>query len=76
MITFANPSGALYHIRGIYVSHWQGAIDRQSIEARGVDFAYIKATEGGNYVDETFADNWAVIQRTGAKFGAYHFFEL
>ncbi len=59
---------------GIDVSHWQGAIDWDAVAADGVEFAFIKATEGGDYVDPRFAANWSGAQRAGVVRGAYHFF--
>jgi lysozyme len=41
-----------------------------------VDFAYIKATEGGDRRDRRFAENWAGAGRAGIARGAYHFFTL
>lgn len=43
---------------------------------QGVDFAYIKATEGGDHVDSEFAANWRGARRFGIARGAYHFFTL
>lgn len=42
----------------------------------GVDFAYIKATEGGDYRDPMFAENWAGAKAAGIERGAYHFYSL
>ncbi len=42
--------------------------------ASGPSFAYIKATEGGDFVDPRFATNWAEAERAGIRRGAYHFF--
>lgn len=58
------------------MSHHQGAIDWSVLPAQGVDFAYIKATEGGDRRDRRFAENWAGAGRVGIARGAYHFFTL
>ena len=50
---------------GIDVSRYQGDIDWNSVHAAGVRFAWIKATEGGDRVDEKFAQNWAVRESRG-----------
>ena len=63
----------LYGINGIDVSHYQGSIDWQVIEEQGIDFAYIKATEGSSYVDDRFAENWEEAGNTHVLTGAYHF---
>ncbi len=62
--------------RGIDVSHYQGEIDWAAVADDGIEFAYIKSTEGGDTVDERFAENWSGARRTGIKVGAYHFFTL
>jgi lysozyme len=59
--------------KGIDVSYYQGAIDWHAVRADGVGFAYLKATEGGDRVDERFAENWHAAGRAGVHRGAYHF---
>lgn len=61
-------------IDGIDVSHWQGTIDWQAVRGGGIDFAFIKATEGGTYTDPQFARNWAAAADAGITRGAYHYF--
>lgn len=60
-------------IHGIDVSKWQGRIDWASVRAAGTQFAFIKATEGGDHVDERFLENWYGAKRAGVPRGAYHF---
>lgn len=62
-----------YETRGVDVSSYQGEIDWEVLSGEGIDFAYIKATEGSSYVDERFADNWRGAQGTDLLVGAYHF---
>jgi GH25 family lysozyme M1 (1,4-beta-N-acetylmuramidase) len=40
----------------------------------GLGFGFCKATESTNYVDPTFASNWANMRSEGVPRGAYHFF--
>ena len=61
---------------GIDVSHHQGEIDWGLVADDRIDFAYIKATEGGDFVDERFAANWMGAGSAGLRRGAYHFFTL
>ncbi|MFM9851229.1 MAG: GH25 family lysozyme [Sphingomonadaceae bacterium] len=70
------PSRESYPTQGIDVSYHQGVIDWNKVRAAGVDFAYIKATEGADLHDERFADNWRVSATAGIQRGAYHFFTL
>ncbi len=61
---------------GIDVSAYQGRIDWQRVAGQQVSFAYIKASEGGDFVDRRFAANWSGASRAGVPHGAYHFFSL
>ena len=72
---FNHPDGMRFPLRGIDVSHYQGKIDWPAV-ARDAEiaFVYVKATEGGDWVDPRFADNWREARRTGLRVGAYHFF--
>lgn len=70
------PSEASYPVQGVDVSHHQGAIDWRALREQGADFAYIKATEGGDHVDRRFARNWRDTANAGVRSGAYHFFTL
>jgi lysozyme len=71
-----HPSEARYPDQGIDVSHHQGRIDWPALPAQGVDFAYIKASEGGDHRDRRFAANWLGARAAGIRRGAYHFFTL
>ena len=67
------PKASDYAIHGIDVSKYQGLIDWRAARSGGVEFAWIKATEGGDYADETFERNWAEAKAAGVPRGAYHF---
>jgi lysozyme len=62
-----------YEVKGIDVSKYQGDIDWNSVRASGVRFAWIKATEGGDRVDDKFTQNWTAAKAAGVLRGAYHF---
>ena len=40
------------------MSNHQGEIDWAKVAADDIDFAYIKASEGGDFVDRSFERNW------------------
>jgi lysozyme len=63
----------LHPIHGIDISKWQGPVDWASARAAGTQFAFIKATEGGDHMDERFHENWHAAKRAGVPRGAYHF---
>ena len=58
---------------GIDVSDWQGHIDFRKIKNSGIDMVYIRASEGTNYVDAYFRDNYEGAKENGLKVGFYHF---
>jgi lysozyme len=60
-------------IQGIDVSKWQGEIDWAKVKGAGTRFAYIKATEGGDLLDDRFKENWDGAKKAGVPRGAYHF---
>jgi lysozyme len=62
-----------YPVHGIDVSKYQGDIDWHTVRASGIDFAFIKATEGGDHTDDRFFDNWQGARAAGVPRGAYHY---
>lgn len=69
-----SPDRSKYPVRGVDVSHHQGQIDWRRVAADDVAFAVIKATEGGDHVDDAFARNLEEARAAGLAVGAYHFF--
>jgi lysozyme len=70
------PGRESWPVQGIDVSRHQGEINWRVVATAGVDFAYIKATEGGDFTDRYFARNWQQAAEAGVPRGAYHFFTL
>lgn len=68
------PDRERYPLRGIDVSHHQGAIDWRKVAADDVGFAYLKVSEGGDHRDRRFDENWRAARAAGLAVGAYHFF--
>ena len=73
-INFGSRSPAKHAVHGVDVSRWQGDIDWTRLRSQGANFAYIKATDGGDHLDPMFKKNWERSQAAGLKRGAYHFF--
>lgn len=66
-----------YSFHGIDISHHQGEIDWESVlPAEGVEFVFIKSTEGTSWKDSRFDENWQGAGRLGIPRGAYHFYTL
>jgi lysozyme len=63
-----------YPVHGIDLSRFQTRVDWSQARANGVNFAFIKATEGGDLVDPMFESHWRGAGAAGVKRGAYHFF--
>jgi lysozyme len=59
---------------GIDISHDQPAANWAAVKAGGVAFVFIKATEGTNYTDPSFAEHWVGAGGVGLPRGPYHFF--
>lgn len=70
-----NAEGLPVHTRalGIDVSHHQGDPDWASVREAGVDFVFIKATEGRTYTDPKFQSNYTNTHRAGLLRGVYHY---
>jgi lysozyme len=73
-LSLNHPSVEQFPVRGIDVSHYQGTIDWARVRADGVDFAYVKATEGGDFTDPAFTILSEGARRAGVRVGAYHYF--
>ena len=58
---------------GIDVSRYQGSINWTSVRSAGIQFAYIKATEGVSFKDSRFGANYVGAYNAGVIRGAYHF---
>ncbi len=70
------PSEADYPVRGVDVSYYQGTIEWDTLEAQGITFAFLKATEGVDHCDTQFLENWNSGLSSGIYIGAYHFYRF
>lgn len=68
---FSQSSERIYN--GIDVSEWQGNIDFAEVARDGIEVVYIRASEGNNYVDPHFRENYEKAKANGLKTGFYHF---
>ncbi|MEU8625015.1 GH25 family lysozyme [Streptomyces sp. NPDC048669] len=58
---------------GMDVSGYQGSINWSSVRGAGIEFAWMKATEGTTYKDSTFSANYVGAYNAGVIRGAYHY---
>ena len=76
-IWLLRPNPERYPVKGVDVSAYQGEIDWEKLSTENtekIEFAFIKATEGSNFVDEKFIINYENAYKTDIIVGAYHFF--
>lgn len=65
-----------YPVRGIDVSSHNGMMNLDAARADGIEFCYIKASEGTDFRDVNFRLNYAKARHAGMKIGAYHYFRF
>lgn len=65
-----------YPIRGIDVSQHNGLMNLDAARADGIEFIFIKATEGVSHRDQNFRINYLKAHHAGMKIGAYHYFRF
>ena len=58
---------------GMDVSSYQGYINYDAVKRDGIEYVYIKATEGTWYTDNYLRYNYENAKRVGIKVGFYHF---
>ncbi len=66
------PDGAT--LDGIDVSYWQGSVDWYDVANDGIDFAFVRVSDGLTYYDTEFQNNWAGTRNAGIVRGAYQYF--
>lgn len=71
-----DPDRDRYPVAGLDISAHNGNPDFDSIAAAGIDFVYLKASEGISFRDPSFRRNFEAARRAGLSVGAYHFFRF
>ena len=61
-------------VHGIDVSSYETSIDWTQAKAAGIDFAFIRVSDGLQYHDPKFATFWTGAAAAGVMRGAYQFF--
>ncbi len=59
---------------GIDVSKWQGTINWAQVKGAGVQYAFIRVSDGITTIDEKFPANWAGAKANNIPRGVYQFF--
>jgi MYXO-CTERM domain-containing protein len=61
-------------VKGMDVSYYETSIDWDMARASGIEFAFIRATDGTQYLDPKFPAYWAGAKAAGVIRGVYQFF--
>lgn len=61
-------------IEGMDVSYYEPTIDWARARASGIEFAFIRVSDGLQFLDPKFASHWAGAKAAGVVRGAYQFF--
>lgn len=73
-VDFGHDAPHKREVHGIDVSKWNGNISWRQVKRSGVDFAFIKATEGKDVLDPRFGEYWRGAQAAGLAHAPYHFY--
>lgn len=71
-----DPDRSRYPVVGLDLSSHNGVPDFSLIADAGIDFVYLKASEGVDFKDPSFARNYVAARDAGLPVGAYHFFRF
>ncbi|WP_125706340.1 GH25 family lysozyme [Lacticaseibacillus daqingensis] len=67
---------AQYAVKGVVLSQADGYQDFSVLSAAGVDFAYLKATQGASFFDDDFTPNYDRGRGSAVRLGVYHYFSF
>ena len=73
-VKFSGRAPSSYAIHGIDAARFQKTVNWNWVRRAGVQFAFVKATEGGDLKDPKFTSHWKGARRAGIPTGAYHFY--
>ena len=73
-VDFADPAPDRFPVHGVDAARFQKNVDWGAARVAGANFAFIKATEGGDLLDPAFVEHWRNAGRAGLWRGAYHFY--
>lgn len=72
-MTATGTAEAADGVPGVDVSNWTGDIDWDAAVAGGAKFAFVQATEGVDYINPRFQQQYGGAGTAGLMRGAYHF---
>ncbi len=75
-VMVSEPPRDVYPERGLDLSAHNGEVDFEAVREDGYSFVILKATEGTDFKDRSFTENYRKARAAGLKVGAYHFFRF
>ena len=73
-VNFKGKKPKSYPIHGVDVARYNPQIDWRKAKRAGIQFAFIKATEGGDLLDPMLETHWRGARDADIAVGAYHFY--
>ncbi len=73
-VDFPHPHPNRFAVHGIDLARFQSHVDWRQAQAGGVNFAFVKATEGGDLLDPNFKAHFHGARAAGVPVGGYHFY--
>lgn len=70
------PNTNKYPVLGVRLSQTDGHQDFTDLKEQGVQFVYLKATEGASYFDDNFTTNYSQATAGALAVGVYHYFSF
>lgn len=65
-----------YEVIGADLSSHNGKVNYMALKEYGLDFVYLKASEGGDFKDKNFVNNFKLAKEAGLAVGGYHFYRF
>lgn len=72
-VVYALPPSSETIYNGIDVSEYQGYINYNLVRNSGIEVVYIRTSEGTNFIDPYFRENYNNAKAAGLKVGFYHY---
>ena len=72
-VVYALPPSSETIYNGIDVSEYQGYVNYNLVRDSGIEIVYIRTSEGTNFIDPYFRENYNNAKAAGLKVGFYHY---
>ena len=73
-VVLNHPTNKSEHKKGIDVSVHNGSVEWAKVKAAGIDYAFCKTSEGGDWEDSTWTSaRVTAMRKAGVQVGVYHY---